>query len=124
MDEAALWDLMNAACDRMTVPQARLWDVIRISPEKWTQRPHGVTSGGFWAVALLGSSVVWYNDLENGFNRSRFVRYGEILEFGCNQDNLEVALQWILNELRDGYVSAPRASPPMPGEFPGKDHSL
>jgi hypothetical protein len=120
MGEAEIWELINAALDRMTPRQYRLWQLIRISPEKWTQRPYGVSGRGFWAVALIGPKVIWYNDSEHGFNRSSFTRYGEINEFFCNQDGLEMALQWVLNELSDGYDSSPRASPPISGGFPGK----
>ena len=121
MDEAKIWDLINAALDRMTPPQFRLWQVIRIAPEKWTQHPYGISGGGFWVVALIGRAVIWYNDGEAGFNRSSFTRYGEINEFRCSQDDLEVALQWVLNELQDGYDSAPAISRPIAGEFPAAD---
>lgn len=102
MDEAALWDLMNAAWDRMTFRQKHLWETIRIDPQKWEQHPYGIGNGGFWVVALIGRTVLWYNDLEYGFQRSSYVRHGEINEFGSNQFELEVALQYVLNEIDTG----------------------
>src|ERR1700730_11255610 len=55
---------------RMNQAQQRLWDAIRISPEKWQQHPYGDAGGGFWTVGLIGRTAIWYNDLEDGFNRS------------------------------------------------------
>jgi hypothetical protein len=38
--------------------------------------------------------VLWYNDIEDGFNVSRFVQWGEIPsdEYWCSQDPLQYAL--------------------------------
>ena len=65
-----------------------------IPPEKWEQSPWGIQGGGFWAVAVKGDLVLWYNDIEDGFNVSRYVRLKEIPteEYFCNQDSLEQAL--------------------------------
>lgn len=87
---------------RMTAPQLSLWEAIRIEPEKWRQHPYGDQGGGFWAVALIGHTVLWYNDIENGFNRSRFTRYGTIDDYWCNLDELEVAVQYVLNAVQHG----------------------
>ena len=43
-----------------------------IPPQKWSQSPYGDEGGGFWAVAVFGSKVLWYNDIEDGFNVSHF----------------------------------------------------
>ena len=118
MDEAALWELMNAGRDRMNFTQKRFWDLIRISPEKWAHHSLEGSEQGVWVVAMVGRSVVSYNDFEHGFDRSGFTRYGEIAEFGWGQADLEVAVQHILNDLEIGYSTTPRASSPQPGEFP------
>lgn len=117
ISEAALWDLINAAEQRMSVQQARLWEVVRIPPQKWAEPSYGQTGGGFWAVAVIGATVVWFNDLEHGFNRSRYATFGTIDGFWCNQDDLEIALQEVLNDIESGRVSIHGGSPPIPGEF-------
>ena len=61
------------------------WDRIKIEPEKWRCSPWGDQGGGFWAVALRGSEVLWYNDIEEGFNVSSFSRHGVIDEYYCDQ---------------------------------------
>jgi hypothetical protein len=81
ISEASLWDMLNEAEKRMSVSQARLWEVIRVPPQKWTERSYGELGGGFWVVAMVGPTVVWYNDIEDGFNRSRYTTFGTIEEY-------------------------------------------
>ena len=107
ISEASLWDKLNAAENRMSLRQSKLWDVIRIVPEKWSQEPYGNEGGGFWAVALLGKRVVWYNDIEEGFNYSAYRRYGTIQSYWSNQDELEHAVQRLLNLVESGEDSGP-----------------
>jgi hypothetical protein len=87
---------------RMSPEQRRVWEAIRIEPEKWHQLPFGEPGLGFWAVALIGRSVVWYNDIEEGFNRSRYLAYGTIEDYWANQDELEVAMEYLLTVLNKG----------------------
>ena len=117
--EAEIWHKINSSFVRMSLAQRRLWEIIKIVPEKWEQDPYGKEGGGFWVVALIGNSVIWYNDLEDGFNRSAFQEYGKLGEYWANQDELEMAVQCILNEIKDGYDSAAYASPPRPGRSGG-----
>ena len=87
---------------RMTPAQLRLWEAMRIEPEKWAQHPSGDQGKGFWVVGLIGRTVIWYNDIEEGFNRSVFEAYGMIKDYWCNQDELEVTVQFVLNALQQG----------------------
>ena len=112
--EEQIWDKINEAWKRMTPPQRNLWEVIRIDPEKWKQEPWGKEGNGFWVVAIFGKTVVWYNDIEDGFNRSSYTNYGEIKEYWCNQNELELIVQHILNEIKDGYPSGGYCGPPEP----------
>ena len=114
MTESELRDEINAAWERMSIPQKRLWESIRIRPAKWAQHPYGNQGSGFWAVAVLGQTVVWYNDVENGFNRSRYTRWGEIDQYWCDQNQLEWTVQCLLDEI-DGKGSAfGHLGPPLP----------
>jgi hypothetical protein len=119
LSEVDLWDKLNQAWDRMTLEQRRVWEAIRILPEKWALTPYG-NRGGFWVVGLIGRRVVWYNDIEEGFNRSRYERYGTISDYYCNQDELETAIQGLVHVLREGADPGPFAGPPRPGVFPGQ----
>ena len=78
-------------------------------PEKWRQSPWGDAVGGFWAVAIWDNRVLWYNEIEDGFNVSRYTDVGTIPddEYWCNQDSLNWALAWL------GGESGPKLGPPQ-----------
>jgi hypothetical protein len=57
------------------------WAHIRIEPEKWQCSPRGDAGGGFWALAVEGDRVTWFNDVENRFVRSRFAERGVIAAY-------------------------------------------
>ena len=69
------------------------WDRVRIEPVKWSLPPWGDYGGGFWVVAISQQHVLWYNDIEGGFNVSRFDAAGRINDYWCNQDDLGLALR-------------------------------
>ena len=96
ISEAEIWELINKAWTEMDLPQRRLWEIIKIEPVKWEQTPYGTEGGGFWVVAIYGSAVVWFNDIEDGFNRSAWTTHGVIDEYWCNQDELQWTIQHIL----------------------------
>ncbi len=100
MTEEEIWDEINSSWERMSYPQRNLWEVIRIDYEKWQQHPYGDKGGGFWVVAIFGNTIIWYNDIEEGFNRSKYKEYGKFEEYWCNQDELEWTIQHILNEIK------------------------
>jgi hypothetical protein len=120
MKETALWDLINVRRERMSFAQRRLWDTISIDPEQWNHRNSAGEDLHIWVVALIGRTVISYNDLEHGFDRSNFVRYGEITQLGWGQSDLEIAVQDVLNELEFGRRTAPNVSGPKPGTYPGQ----
>lgn len=99
ISEAEIYDSLNHAYDRMSLRQRRLWEIIRISPEKWQQHPYGDEGSGFWVVGLLGKTIVWFNDIEDGFNHSPYSDYGTIDTYSCSQDELEWVVQNLLNAL-------------------------
>lgn len=112
--ELEIWDAINDSYERMSLDQRRIWEVIQIHPVKWKQDPYGNQGNGFWVVALIGNTVIWFNDIEDGFNRSSFKEYGVIKEYYCNQDELEWQVQGVINQIRDGYDSTGRCGEPLP----------
>ena len=99
ISRSALGVLINTCCNQMDMFQRRLWEVIKIEPVKWEQHPSGDRGQGFWVVAIIGNVVVYYNDIEEGFNRSRYSKYGVIDHYFCDQDELQWTMQHILNEI-------------------------
>jgi len=53
-----------------------------------------------FVVACYGGEVMYYNDIEGGFNTSPLTDEGSILEYWCNQDNLQGALHTWLTQRR------------------------
>lgn len=102
ISEAALMARISQGCARMTTSQQRLWNSIRIDPEKWQQHPYGDAGGGFWTVGLIGRTAIWYNDREDGFNRSVYSTYGVIDDYWCNQDELDVTIAYLASALNEG----------------------
>lgn len=100
--KGALRARIAQGCARMTPSQHGLWNAIRIEPEKWQQHPYGDAGGGFWTVAIIGRTALWYNDREDGFNRSVYSTYGVIDDYWCNQDELDVTIEFLSNALRGG----------------------
>jgi len=82
-------------------------------PGKWRQSPWGDAGGGFWAVAVWENRVLWYNDIEHGFNISRFSVPGVIPEneYWCNQDELWRALLRLTGETEAVNFGPPQAIP-------------
>jgi len=117
ISEAALWDKIIDAEGRMNPQLFRLWEAIRITPEKWNETSYGALGGGFWVVAIIGNRAIWFNDIEDGFNCSSYIVLGKLAEYWCNQDELEHAVQNILTLIEIGIDFSVRCSPPIPGEW-------
>lgn len=78
-----------AECTPETRAQYRMGAIPK---QKWVLSPWGDAGSGFWAIAVFGSSVLWYNDIEDGFNTSTYIKDGVIKHYWCNQDTLHEAL--------------------------------
>jgi hypothetical protein len=109
-------ELAKLIADAVSImePQAqRFWDLIRVPAEKWVQHPWGDQGGGFWVVAIVGLQVVWYNDIEDGFNVSRYTTPGVINDYWCNQDKLQHTIYLLLRQIETGTAPG-RCGPPEP----------
>ncbi|PHR33291.1 MAG: hypothetical protein COA38_05390 [Fluviicola sp.] len=80
----------------MTSEQLKIWSDILVKPKKWQEKDYGKEGGGFWVVAIDREETIWYNDIEEGFNISKFSTVGEIDEYWDEQDEL----QWTINKLK------------------------
>ena len=110
ISEGEIWDMINRAWDKMSLPQRRVWELIKIDPAKWQEDSYGAMGGGFWVVAIYGSTVIWYNDIEHGFNHSSWTTPGKIDEYWCNQSPLHE----VIGESLGGTQPAGRCGPPEP----------
>lgn len=109
----ALYDMILAFEKEEQGELYNLWEIIKITPQKWQEPGYGDEGGGFWVVAIAGERVIWYNDIEEGFNISRYKTYGTIAEYWCNQSDLKSALIQIQYMLRHGGGITGQAGPPL-----------
>lgn len=84
--------LISHELEECSAETRELYEANAISMQKWALPPWGDAGGGFWAIAVLGGLVLWFNDIEDGFNTSSFVNAGVIDHYWCNQDTLHQAL--------------------------------
>jgi hypothetical protein len=77
----------------------KLWEHIKIEPEKWEEKEMGEQGGGFWAIAILGKEVLYYNDVEDGFNFSSYKEYGKIDHYYPGQSELHDVILSMYNEI-------------------------
>ena len=88
ISEDDLFSLTARAEAAMEPLALALWERIRVPPTKWALPPWGDMGGGFWVVAVADQECVCYNDIEDGFNVSRFETPGRIADYWCNQSEL------------------------------------
>ncbi len=69
------------------------WNRIRIEPERWLCPAGPHQPEGFWVVALDDDQALFFNDIEEGFNWSRYRTRGTLDEYGCNQDSFTELLE-------------------------------
>ncbi|TGK19024.1 hypothetical protein [Leptospira stimsonii] len=98
--------------ERLRSELLNFWNLIQIYPTKWQERSYGKEGGGFWVVAIIGEYVIWFNDIEDGFNISRYKEYGEIREYWCNQDELHISVEQVYSLIRYGGTLVAQAGPP------------
>ena len=108
-----LYDRINRGDAAMDHPARRLWNAIRVEPQKWQLHHWGDMGGGFWVVGVIGCHAVYFNDIEDGFNISRYNAVGTLLEYCCNQDELNHAVQSVRLLIEEGSVGG-RFGPPQP----------
>jgi len=113
ISETGISDIINRERSELTSESSNLWEMIRISPQKWEETSYGKAGHGFWVVALYGNGVVWYNDIEEGFNISSWIKFGKIEEYFCNQDSLLQVTTRILGLIHIGGSLHGHSGPPQ-----------
>jgi hypothetical protein len=111
---AELNNLIATGESEMSEEYTNIWNLVRITPVKWKEKPYGKRGGGFWAVGIYGAKVIWYNDIEEGFNISSYIKYGEIAEYWCNPDTLYQAIHRIAHAVHTGRDTGYSYGPPQP----------
>jgi hypothetical protein len=94
ISQESLEELIADELADATPEDRELFERTAVTPTKWQLSPWGDSGGGFWVIAVMDDRVLWYNDIEDGFNVSRFTVPGTIptTEYWCNQDELRWAI--------------------------------
>ena len=99
ISEAQIWEKINSGVAVMNPRQERMWDCVKILPTKWVKPWGSAARDGVWAVAVLGHTVVWYDDIEEGFVFSPYEHYGTIAQSKSREMALGEVLQDLINRL-------------------------
>ena len=83
------------------------WNLIKIAPHKWQEKEYGNEGGGFWVVAIFGNAVVFYNDIEEGFNISTYQTFGHISEYWCEQSELDWIVKLVYRRINEEKQKTP-----------------
>jgi len=78
----------------------RFWEFIKVPPVKWEGQTFSEGGDGFWVVAIFGVQVIWYNDIEDGFNISNYTRFGQIDNYQVNQSELYQVTEGLLERFQ------------------------
>jgi hypothetical protein len=78
---------------------SRFWQAVKIRPEKWRLPPWGDEGGGFWVVGVVGQVCIYFNDIEEGFNISRYSEFGRIDEYYGSQAELKFCVLSLWQDL-------------------------
>ena len=105
ISRASLDELIDKGLAAATPDERTLFARTKVTPTKWQLSPWGDLGGGFWVVAVMEDRVLWYDDIEDGFNVSRFTSAGTIpsSEYWCNQSELQWALPALAGEAQGKF---------------------
>ena len=101
ISEEEIKEDIKESVEKLSEAGKKFWNLIKIPPEKWQLNPWGDEGGGFWVVALAGKNVLYYNDIEDGYNNSSFTTYGTIDSYVCEQVNLEHVINFYVSLLQE-----------------------
>lgn len=93
---------LNKTQLELTGDLLNFWQLILVEPQKWSEKEYGNEGNGFWVVAIAGKRVIWYNDIEEGFNISSYTKYGEIEEYLSHQDELKYVIMKLYKLIKFG----------------------
>lgn len=93
---------LNKTQLELTGDLLNFWQLILVEPQKWSEKEYGNEGNGFWVVAIAGKRVIWYNDIEEGFNISSYTNYGEIEEYLSHQDELKYVIMKLYKLIKFG----------------------
>lgn len=91
-------ELLDAQSSVLDADETRLFASFRVTPWKATlRRSDNYGDEKAWVVAECGEGVLFFDDVEYGFNISNVDESGRILQPGGSQNSLQEAIrQWMI----------------------------
>ncbi|MEZ4335744.1 MAG: hypothetical protein R3B82_03865 [Sandaracinaceae bacterium] len=74
--------------DALGLRERRLWDRMRIAPQRWTQTYYSALPE-VWVVAVVGTRCLLWNPVESGWGWGRFETWGVVREMHWQQDEIQ-----------------------------------
>lgn len=99
ISKVELTELIECDLEDLPIDLQRIWDRIQIEAHKVPMNGSECGADQFWVVAKCEDKVVWYNDIEEGFNFCTLNATGE-LEPGFEQWSLGEVLQQLSYSFR------------------------
>jgi hypothetical protein len=100
LSEARLYDVLINAESELRPKADRIWETIKIAPERWHLPVYGSGSRSFWAVGLIAKRVLWYNEIEAAFSLSSYKTYGQIGDqHHPGETELRLILEYLIREI-------------------------
>ncbi len=104
VSENELLALIADGESRLSPKQRRLWERIKIVPEKWQAGEYGDETSGFWVVGMFGHQVLWYNEIEEGFGVTPFTKFGYLDTLHYETDDLAIPVRRLMRFIDDGLT--------------------
>lgn len=87
---------INQSIIKMTKYENEFWSSISISPCKWKYIDENNRTNKVWVFAIFDDQIIWYDDVEEGFNVSNFEEPGVFSPETAEQDELVFAIRKLL----------------------------
>ncbi|MAK90015.1 MAG: hypothetical protein CMI03_15125 [Oceanospirillaceae bacterium] len=82
LSETDLSNMLSDAESMLDEASHGFWSLSRLPrPELWQQHPWADEVCGFWVIAVMGKSCIYYNDLSKGFCVGQFSKWGIIDDY-------------------------------------------
>lgn len=82
-------DIINKEISEMEINNIKKWESVKIVPKLWKVKGHEFF---MWVVGKEKEIIIYYNDIEEGFNISKYKEDEIIEEYWCNQDSLKYVM--------------------------------
>ncbi|WP_299399748.1 hypothetical protein [Pelagibius sp.] len=99
LSEAQLYDILLKQEAELRPKAERMWEMVKIAPERWDDPSYASGRVSFWAVGLIGDWVLFWNEFESEFSWSKFETYGQIGSFSFGPTELTHCMEQLIRQV-------------------------